>query len=230
MGISKEPLPAPDMVNHHKEGLQGYVKNNYSIMMTILRSLEESLKLAPNTFTSRHELLNASGCHVRFITTLPLSQTMPPDHALGGEHTDFGSLTILLNRIGGLQVQLPGSEDWVYVKPVPGCAIVNLGDALVKFTGGILRSNLHRVVTPPGDHWKLQRQSLVYFLRPDHNVALSRLRGGLIDELGEGDYEGQTSREWLERRHLGRKIEFYKGAETWESLKGTENRPTVKAI
>jgi isopenicillin N synthase-like dioxygenase len=218
------------MVTDHKAGFRDYVNNNHSIMMTILRSLEASLKLPANTFTSLHHLTNPSGCHVRFITTLPLDENTPRDHALGGEHTDFGSLTILLNRIGGLQVRLPGIEDWVYVKPLPGCAIVNLGDAMVKFTGGILRSNLHRVVTPPGDHWKLQRQSLVYFLRPDHNVSLSRLHGGLIDELGKGDYDGQTSREWLERRHLGRKIEFYKGADTWDSLKGTENRPTAKAI
>jgi isopenicillin N synthase-like dioxygenase len=44
-----------------------------------------------------------------------------------GKHTDFGSLAVPFSRIGGLQVLLPDSQDWVYVKPVPGCAITNLG-------------------------------------------------------------------------------------------------------
>lgn len=39
---------------------------------------------------------------------------------------------------------------WVYVLPLPNHAIVNLGDALVKFSVGVLRSDNHRVVLPPG--------------------------------------------------------------------------------
>lgn len=228
------PLPAPEMIVNNRDRLKRYIESNYSILTTILQSLAVSLQLSPDALTSLHRLMAPSGCHVRFITTPPLAEDTPPNHALGGgEHTDFGSLTILFNRLGGLQVQLPGSgdsSDWVYVKPMPGCAIVNLGDAMVKFTGGVLRSNLHRVVTPPGEQWKVRRQSLVYFLRPEHDAVLSRLRGGLIDKLGEGEHEGSTAREWLERRHLGRKIEFYKGADSWESVTGTESRrPVVKA-
>jgi isopenicillin N synthase-like dioxygenase len=136
-----------------------------------------------------------------------------------------------MNRLGGLQVQLPESAEWVYVRPVPGCAIVNLGDALVKFTGGILRSNLHRVVSPPGEQAREVRHSLVYFSRPEHNVMLRRLEGGLIDELGvdDGDAkEGVRSEDWLSRRHLGRKIEFFMGEESWEQAKGTEARRQSK--
>ena len=101
---------------------------------------------------------------------------------------------------------------------------------MVKFTGGILRSNLHRVVKPPGEQWKVRRQALVYFLRPEHEVALARLKGGLIDKLGVGGHEGVTSREWLDRRHIGRRIEYYKGEESWDSLKGTEARIAVNVV
>jgi isopenicillin N synthase-like dioxygenase len=136
-----------------------------------------------------------------------------------------------MNRLGGLQVQLPRSEEWVYVRPVPRCAIVNLGDAMVKFSGGILRSNLHRVVSPPGEQAGHVRHSLVYFSRPEHDVMLRRLEGGLIDELGvdDGDSkEGVRSEDWLSRRHLGRKIEFFKGEESWEQAKGTEARREIR--
>lgn len=191
-------------------------------MMTLLESLERSLQLPPETLTSLHKLDSPSGCHVRFNSTQPQEGTTPAKQALGGEHTDFGSLTILVNRLGGLQVLLPNSDDWVYVRPMPGCAIINLGDAMVKFSGGILRSNLHRVITPPGDQWKMGRQSLVYFLRPGNDVLLTRLRGGIIDEQGQGEFENVTSKDWLDRRHIGRKVEFFKGLDSWESLKGTE--------
>lgn len=40
----------------------------------------------------------------------------------------------------------PESQDYKYVKPQPGCAIINLGDALVKLVGGRLYSGVHRVV------------------------------------------------------------------------------------
>lgn len=48
--------------------------------------------------------------------------------------------------MGGLQVLVPGTQDWQYVKPIEGHAICNLGDAMVIFSGGILHANLHRVV------------------------------------------------------------------------------------
>jgi isopenicillin N synthase-like dioxygenase len=113
---------------------------------------------------------------------------------------------------------------------MPGSAVVNLGDAMVKFSGGILRSNLHRVVSPPGEQAREVRRSLVYFSRPEHDVVLTRLKGGLVDELGDGgveEEEGVSAREWLARRHIGRKIEFFKGKESWEGSMGTEARSLV---
>jgi isopenicillin N synthase-like dioxygenase len=73
-----------------------------------------------------------------------------------------GRQSFLHNRLGGLQVLPPGTDEWKYVKvgrcpcsnrvlglpfqPMPGHAICNLGDAMAIFSAGILRSNLHRVV------------------------------------------------------------------------------------
>lgn len=126
-----------------------------------------------------------------------------------------------------MQVQLPDSDDWVYVRPVPGCAIVNLGDAMVRFTAEVLRSNLHRVVDPPGEQKGMMRQSLVFFCRPEHTAQLRRLKGGMVDEEGIGGEAGEeevgvSSKEWLERRHMSKKIgvgfhkpgDFAKGAGT----------------
>lgn len=220
-----DPIPAPEVVNANRVGLADYTQANNKILTTLFESLASSLQLPLDTFTALHRLPAPSGCHIRFIRAPP----QPPDQrslALG-EHTDFGSLTILFNRVGGLQVLLPGTSDWVYVRPLPGCAIINLGDAMVKFSAGILRSNLHRVVAPPGKQADTVRYSLVYFSRPEHEVKMQRVRGGLVDEV-IGDSEDQDSaestKEWLKRRHQGRKVQFFKGAESWEGAMGTEAR------
>jgi isopenicillin N synthase-like dioxygenase len=215
------------VITTNRQFLTSYITTNTTILTTLFASLSTSLRLPADTFASRHTLAAPSGCHIRFISAPP-QEASTRSNSLG-EHTDFGSLTILLNRLGGLQVQLPGTEEWVYVQPMPGCAIVNLGDAMVRFSGGILRSNLHRVVSPPGEQAQEVRRSLVYFSRPEHNVVLTRLRGGLVDELGDGavEEEGVSAREWLVRRHIGRKIEYFEGKESWEGSMGTEARPLV---
>ncbi|KAL9034329.1 MAG: hypothetical protein Q9214_007093 [Letrouitia sp. 1 TL-2023] len=199
-----DPLPAPFIIVSNRPLLQSYMQSNHLVLTTLFSSLSTSLGLPLDTFSNLHRFDIPSGCHTRFIQVHPypdlLQQTL-------GEHTDFGSLSILFNRLGGLQVQLPDSHNWVYVRPVAGSAIVNLGDAMVKFSAGILRSNLHRVVSPPGEQAGMMRHSLVYFCRPEHEAILKRVKGGLVDAEGrDNGEEGVSSREWLERRHLARKI------------------------
>lgn len=71
----------------------------------------------------------------------------------------------------------------------------------------------------------MMRQSLVFFSRPEHRAQLRRLKGGVVDEEGVGGQEeegGVSSKEWLERRHMSKKIgvgfhkpgDFAKGAGT----------------
>lgn len=96
-------------------------------------------------------------------------------------------MTVLFNRLGGLQVLPPDSDRWCYVKPLKGHCVCNLGDAMVKFTAGVLRSNIHRVVNPPGEQGGETRMSLVYFSRPEDEVVLKVLEGSaVIDEARKG--------------------------------------------
>jgi isopenicillin N synthase-like dioxygenase len=98
-------------------------------------------------------------------------------------HTDYGSVTILFSILGGLQVLPEGEEavedNWQWVKPVGGCAIVNLGDAMVKFTNGLLKSPMHRVTYAPGDQSRLTRYSLAYFVRPEDTCVMKDLKGAV---------------------------------------------------
>merc|ERR1711977_657861 len=162
----------------------------------------DKLGLPAGTLENLHRLDAVSGDQVRWVRSPP--QVMDDRQMSLGEHTDFGSITILFNRLGGLQILPPPSltplgqePQWTYVKPLPGHCIVNLGDAMVKFTNGLLRSNIHRVVSPPGEQAKETRYSLVYFARPEEDIILRRLEGSdVIPEL-EKEEEAMSSKEWI---------------------------------
>ncbi|KZO95062.1 hypothetical protein CALVIDRAFT_188531 [Calocera viscosa TUFC12733] len=71
---------------------------------------------------------------------------------------------------------------------------------MVKFSAGLLRSNLYQVVKPPGAQANERRYSLVYFSRPKETVP-RRLNGRLIDLL-VGRARGWPHRQgavWLTR-------------------------------
>ena len=107
------------------------------------------------------------------------------------------------------------SSRWLYVPPAPGCAVVNLGDAMVEWTGGLLRSCLHRVNVPPGEQVGRDRYSVAYLCRPWAGARMKTLMGGLNGEgkkndvvVGEGiGVEGMRKGDG-ERDAVGRGIEM----------------------
>jgi isopenicillin N synthase-like dioxygenase len=136
---------------------------------------------------------------------------------VAGAHTDFGSLTVLFNNIGGLQVLLSKEEGWKWVPPRKDCAIINLGDAMVSFTEGFFKSATHRVVQPPPNQRAFDRYSVVYFERPNDDVKLRPLTrdAGPLDQY-------PTAKEWIERRVLGGKVVHYSGEKNYYARRGTE--------
>lgn len=202
-GLS-DPLPAPEVLSSRRPLLKSFIGSAHGIVTLVLELLNEHLRLPPNTLQDMHRLEGRSGDQVRFIKAPP--QPVDDRRTALGEHTDFGSVTVLFNRLGGLQVLPPGRDaDWCYVKPLPNHAIINLGDAMVKFTNGLLRSNIHRVVAPPGKQADYTRYSLVYFNRPEDDVMLKRLdTSELIPPLEKDEVEEEiTSKDWIIRRALG---------------------------
>lgn len=196
--------------------------NAHSIVTLVLDLLNEHLELPPGTLANLHRLNALSGDQVRFVKAPP--QPMDDRRVALGQHTDFGSVTVLFNRLGGLQILPPGRDaEWCYVRPLPGHAIINLGDAMVKFTNGLLRSNIHRVVSPPGAQADTTRYSLVYFARPEDDIPMKRLDGSKkIPPLPEGVVEEDiNSKDWIIRRALSNRIDLNKEID-YERSAGTE--------
>jgi len=90
-----------------------------------------------------------------------------------GEHTDYGTLTILLaeDKPGGLQVKLRNGA-WVDVRPALGTFVINIGDMMMQWTNDHWISNLHRVVNPPRDFADVPRLSIVFFQKPNYDAEI----------------------------------------------------------
>ncbi|KAM0483971.1 hypothetical protein ACHAP7_003467 [Fusarium lateritium] len=197
----------PKEISEHQEDLSKFARDCHSLGLFILRILAEQLNLPPDEFVERNKISSLSGDHVRM--TKMTAPSSPQSNTIGlPSHTDFGSVTVLFNWVGGLQIQSHDPEkqgEWAYVKPLPGYAIINLGDAMVKFSNGRLKSGKHRVVPLPGAQGRLDRYSLVYFLRPTDEVLMEPVEkykhepvvavGGKV-----GEEKVYTAGEWMARR------------------------------
>ncbi|KAI0094396.1 Clavaminate synthase-like protein [Irpex rosettiformis] len=203
-----------------------FVKKSMEVNRTFLEFFERKLQLPAGELLERHDEKELNGGEARCIRTPPKQTSTGV-----GAHTDFGSLAIVHNRLGGLQVMPPGTDQWLYIKPLPGHAVCNIGDALAIFSGGILRSNVHRVMPPPGDQWRLPRYSISFFTRPGDDVILRPLKGysqlimSAVAESPREEYEtGSTSKEWISRRIRRLRIKNRAGPQTWYASMGTEHQ------
>lgn len=91
-----------------------FVKKSIEVNDTILQIFNDRLALPHDALKKRHTLEEYSGSETRVIKNPPSPQS--PLKVAIGAHTDFGSLSFLHNRLGGLQVLVPGSEQWQYIK------------------------------------------------------------------------------------------------------------------
>lgn len=166
--------------------LTSCAKHLHRIARTILSHLSDRLVLPPRTLSSMHALTERSSSNLRFLHMPPQPASTAQTSLMG--HTDNGSVTVLFNVVGGLQV-LDDTGSWRYVRPEPGHAIVNLGDSMVQWTGGVLRSNMHRVVPAPGAQSGVPRFSMAYVLKPPYACRMERLKGEGIPCGEEGEEE-----------------------------------------
>ncbi|KAE8360750.1 hypothetical protein BDV27DRAFT_167463 [Aspergillus caelatus] len=172
--------------------LQAFIRHCSAALGVVLGALDDQIGLEQGTLAAVSPLDDESETSVRLLCSPPQSAPEYDRITLGG-HTDIGTMTILFHVVGGLQILPAGKENamenWQYVRPEPGCALVNVGDTLVEWTGELLRSSLHRVMTAPGDQALVQRQSVAYLVRPAQKASMRRIRGGKIPPLSEGEEE-----------------------------------------
>jgi isopenicillin N synthase-like dioxygenase len=118
-----------------------------------------------------------------------------PGQLRAGAHTDYGFITILRSEAadGGLQVRTRAGA-WIDAPAVDGGFVVNIGDALMRWTNDAWVSTPHRVATPrsgPGS----RRQSIPFFLNPRADTVIECLPAFSADRPAR--YPPITYGEWI---------------------------------
>jgi isopenicillin N synthase-like dioxygenase len=103
----------------------------------------------------------------------PPRDTRPDELPGAGEHTDYGSVTILLtDEVGGLEVRRRDGA-WIKAPPIPGAFVCNIGDCLMRWSNDTYVSTPHRVTSPLGR----DRYSIAFFLDPNPDALVECLPG-----------------------------------------------------
>jgi len=95
-----------------------------------------------------------------------------------GEHSDYGTVTILFqDNLGGLEAKSVTGH-WLPADPIPGAVLINVGDLLENLSCGRFPATRHRVVVPEQEFRRRSpRQSIAFFVHPDDQVECSPLEG-----------------------------------------------------
>ncbi|KAK1760988.1 putative gibberellin 20 oxidase [Echria macrotheca] len=176
----------------------------------------------PSFFAGAHDRsAGPSGTILRLLHYPPLSSVpsaTPHLDVRAGAHSDYGSMTLLFRIAGqaGLEIQTTsqdGGSKWAPVPVVPPGTegdpappiLLNIGDLLSYWTGGLLRSTVHHVVFPGGRGTEATvvegetdsgpRYSIAYFCHPVGSMPLTpvpseRVRRFIAEHPAEGDDNG----------------------------------------
>ena len=88
-------------------------------------------------------------------------------------HTDYGFITILAqDDVGGLEIQAADGT-WLPAPSLPGTLVVNIADALARWTNGVFNSTPHRVINSANDR---SRYSVAMFFDPSFDANITCLK------------------------------------------------------
>lgn len=142
-----------------------------ALQVQIMHIILKSLGLNRNKLDAEME----NGAQVIAVNCYPACPQ--PELALGmPPHSDYGSLTILLQSNPGLQI-IDKDNQWVPVPLHEGALIVHLGDQMEVMSNGIYKSVVHRAIVS-SDTKRLSIASL-------HSLGLQKKIGPMQDLVGE---------------------------------------------
>ncbi|XP_023341639.1 UPF0676 protein C1494.01 isoform X2 [Eurytemora carolleeae] len=153
---------------------------NQSINLSyrILKALSLHFGKDDDFFAKQHRRIlkgdNASA--LRSLYYPPILGELKPGYIRCGEHSDYGTFTLLYqDQYPGLQVK-SAAGSWVDAVPIPQTILVNIGDLLEMWTAGEYPATKHRVLIPDEELTKTTaRQSIVLFVHPDDEVVVAPL-------------------------------------------------------
>ena len=167
------PNHGPNTWPHGLPGFQAQMEAYYAALFALGKHLAGlvalSLELPERHFDADFETPMTI---LRLLHYPPHPETAKPNQLGAGAHTDWGLITILAqDDCGGLEVR-NAEGTWVKGDPMPGTFVVNLGDMLERWTNGLYKSNLHRVINRARGR---DRYSIPFFFEPAYHTRVECL-------------------------------------------------------
>ncbi|KAJ7998395.1 hypothetical protein DPEC_G00222250 [Dallia pectoralis] len=194
------------------EGLCGFREIQTSFFLRckdlclhVLRVMAHCLGLEAEVFLNAHRLIGTegNGSTLRSLYYPQVrSDRVKEDQLRCGEHSDYGSITLVFqSQEGGLQVQTRSGK-FISAPSIPETVLINVADLMQRWTGDVFLSVIHRVLLPPAGDTST-RQSLAFFVQPDDEVIITCCDGSnkyppvqagdyLLQRLNNSFVEGQS--------------------------------------
>ena len=102
---------------------------------------------------------------------LPHSSTQAEEQIGLGAHSDYECFTLLhTSTTPGLEILKPTGQ-WHIAQHIPGALIVNVADFLMRWTNGLYKSTVHRVVNRSQE----ARYSVPFFFSVNYDTVIETL-------------------------------------------------------
>lgn len=201
----------PEQPSELKDVYEAYIEDVKKVGKALVRAMGQALNLGTcytyadkSTEDSEVFVRNTDDTFwvMRMIGYPPLADPLPTSITDNsditqyscGEHTDYGCVTLLLSDStpGALQVQHKDGT-WVNANPIPGAFVVNIGDMIERWTNGLWKSTMHRVI----HRGEKQRISVPFFYEPNFDAVVKPLRKCVEESGGTEVHAGSTYGEHL---------------------------------
>ncbi|GAP91780.2 putative 2OG-Fe oxygenase [Rosellinia necatrix] len=172
--------PPSEKIPAFRRTADNYYDTMIQLSQRLFRLLAASLPVDPCYF-DEYSGVNGSaaswtGSTLRLVHYPQRPQEVSERQMACGSHTDFGSITLLLqDEITGLEIKPPTLSDWIAVPPIRDIYVVNIGDLMQKWTNGEYVSAVHRV----SHDQTVDRYSVPFFFNGNWDYLIQPLDSGL---------------------------------------------------
>lgn len=180
----------------------------YGVELQLLKSIAVGMGLDESFFLDYHKNKN-NQCRLLHYPSVEEEQLRLGKVERIAAHSDFGTLTMLFqDEVGGLEVEDIHEKGRFNPAPfIPGTAVVNIGDFLMRWSNDELKSTLHRVRAPPlvetdGDskaRMTRPRYSIPYFVCADREKTIDCVPG-CFGPNHPKKYEPINSQDYIDMR------------------------------
>ncbi|CAO3643606.1 unnamed protein product [Cunninghamella echinulata] len=199
--------PLPKVFAENEEFIKSFSRACHATGMRVLEAFAIALDIPESEggaewFTKRHNYDTESGQILRLLKYPRGGETSYQEPIRAGAHSDYGSITLLFQKdVPGLEVQA-SREQWISAPLIENSILVNVGDQMQEWSGGLFKSTLHRVTFLP-EHQHVDRYSMPFFVHPEDEVPLIPIPSHLVPKSDiQKDEHGNaiTAGEHLRRR------------------------------